>query len=322
MPKYRRMTQEDRIRLKSYLEVGLSQRTIGDKLGFNKSTISRELKRNTGGRGYRFKQAEQFARERQSFRKERRVLTPKLSRQIKNLLELKWSPEQISKRLQKEQNISVCPETIYRFVYDDYKEGGRLFSFLRFSHRRRRPRFPRSNKDRRGVIQGAVSIEKRGSGANNRSRKGHWERDTMLGKNRSNAILMAADRKTRFVKLAKLENRCAHRVTKATKRILKLLPQKSITNDRGQEFSDHKRLERTLKIPVYFCHPYSSSERGTVENRIGILRQYFPKGCDLSHVTNSMLRKIESQINNRPMRCLDWRTPHEVMFGVSVALTM
>lgn len=322
MPKYRRMTQEDRIRLKSYLEVGLSQRAIGDKLGFNKSTISRELRRNTGGRGYRFKQAEQFARERQSFRKKHRVLTPELGQTIEELLALKWSPEQISNRLLKERKLRISHETIYRYVYNNYKSGGRLFASLRFSHRRRKPRFPRRNKDRRGIIQNAVSIEDRSSGANNRSRKGHWERDTMIGKNRSNAILMAADRKTRFVKLAKLENRCAHRVTKATKRILKSLPQKSITNDRGQEFSDHKKLAKILKIPIYFCHPYSSSERGTVENRIGVLRQYFPKGSGLEHVTNSMLKKIETQINKRPMRCLDWKTPYEVMFNTSVALTM
>jgi len=151
--------------------------------------------------------------------------------------------------------------------------------------------------------------------ANKRKKVGHWERDLMVGKNHKSAVLVITDRKTRFNTFRKLNGKFAKKVTKETIIALKDLPKRSMTNDRGQEFSDHQRFERKTKIKVYFCDPYSSYQRGTNENRIGILRQYLPKKTDISGLTNRDLKKIEFEINSRPMKCLDWRTPYEVMMS-------
>ena len=135
----------------------------------------------------------------------------------------------------------------------------------------------------------------------------------MIGKDHQAAVLAIVDRKSRFNKFRKLNGKHARKVTKETIIALKRLPKKSMTNDCGKEFADHKNYEKRTKVKVYFCDPYSSYQRGTNENRIGLLRQYFSKKTDLTKVTNKQLEMIEFEINNRPMKILDWRTPYEVM---------
>ena len=144
----------------------------------------------------------------------------------------------------------------------------------------------------------------------------------MLGHDRKSAILLLVDRKSRFVKLRKLERKTADNCNMATISALRGHICISITNDRGQEFARHEKLSKELGVPVFFCHPYTSCERGTCENRIGVLRQYFPKGADLGEVTPRQLQKIEEELNNRPMKCLGWKTPSEVVYSERVALTM
>jgi IS30 family transposase len=309
--KYRRVTHEDRLGIKAFLDAGLNQSQIADKLGFDKSTMSREMSRNRGGRGYRPKQAERLSQERQEYRWRPRKMLPEMIGRIEEKLKLKWSPEQISNRLRVEGLPTVATETIYQFVYRNRLEGGELWRHLRWSRRQRKRRFP--SEERRGKIKNATPISERSKQANKRKKRGHWERDTMIGRNRRTAILALVDRKTRFNRFAKLNRRLAPGVTRKTIALLKGLPCRSITNDRGQEFADHERLARKLKVRVYFCDPYSSYQRGTNENRIGILRQYLPKKTDLSTLHGNRLRKIEFEINNRPMKCLDWRTPYEAM---------
>lgn len=321
MSSYRRVSWEDRIQLKALLRAGVGPTMIARQLGFDRSTIYREIRRNSGRRGYRCKQAQTRADSRQLHRREARKLNSPMKQTIERLLRGNWSPEQINRRLEKEQGFSVSYETIYQYVYEEYLNGGNLFTHLRFSRKSRKPRFPRKNKDRRGIIQNAISIEHRPAGANNRSRLGHWERDTMFGSDRKHSVLVLSERKTRYVRLGKLKRRTADLTLERTKELLQGFPCKTMTNDRGREFTDHERLTEDLELPVFFCHPYSSSERGTVENRIGILRQYFPKGTDLKNLKDSTLKKIERDINQRPMKCLDWRTPFEAMYGKSVALT-
>jgi transposase, IS30 family len=313
--KYRRVTIEDRLRIKDGLDAGLSKSAIADKLGFNKSTIGREISRNTGGRGYRPKQASALARAREEAKHWPYKLDPIVITMITERLELKWSPEQISNRLRLEGGADISTETIYRFIDQDRNLGGDLWRHLRRSSRRRKRRFP--SEDRRGQIKNAIPISERSKGANKRKKLGHWERDTMLGKNRKTGVLVITDRKSRFNKFRKLNRRFAPKVTQETMKALKGLPVKSITNDRGQEFSDHERCAKKMKVQIYFCDPYSSYQRGTNENRIGILRQYFPKKTDLTNLSNKELKKIEFEINNRPMKCLDWLTPYEVMMKKS-----
>ena len=143
----------------------------------------------------------------------------------------------------------------------------------------------------------------------------------MFGQDKRNSVLILADRKSRYLKLGKLSRRTADNTLNKTKELLKGMNYQTMTNDRGKEFSDHEKLTADLNLPVFFCHPYSSSERGTVENRIGVLRQYLPKGTDLKYLKHVTLKNIERDLNTRPMKCLDWRTPYEVLNGTKVALT-
>lgn len=308
---YCRVTWEDRIKIKLLLQQEKTNSEIADLIGKNKSTIGREIKRNSGGRGYRPQQAQLLAESREKLKHEPYVLTPALKKDLVKYLEKKWSPEQISNRLKLEKKPSASAETIYKFIYSDKEKGGELWKNLRRSHRTRKRRFP--SHERRGKIKDARPISTRGKTANERQRIGHWERDTMIGLDRKSVILALVDRKSRFNKFIKLDRRLAPKVTDATIKALKGLPIASITNDRGLEFADHKRCSSKLKVKIYFCDPYTSSQRGTNENRIGILRQYFPKRTDLRNISNKTIRLVEFEINNRPMKCLDWKTPYEVM---------
>lgn len=139
----------------------------------------------------------------------------------------------------------------------------------------------------------------------------------MIGKNQKSAVIAMVDRKSRYNLFSKIKQKLAVKVTSRKISMLGELPCRSITNDRGHEFADHKRLKKKLGVGVYFCDAYSSWQRGTNENRIGVLRQYLPKGSDISKLHWKTLRKYQNEMNNRPMQCLDWRTPHEVMFGLS-----
>jgi len=314
---YRRVTHEDRLVLKTCLDLGLTQSEIAVKMGFHASTVLREIRRNSGRRGYRIKQAQRLCDGRQSYRYRPKKMTPEMVNRVTEKIEIKWSPEQISNRLKQEGLPSVSAETIYQFIYKDTKSGGQLWRNLRRSRRSRKPRFPR--EERRGTIQNASSIHDRGRQADERKKRGHWERDTMLGKDRKTGVLVLTDRKSRFNVFKKLRRRKAVTVTNKTVDALKGLPVRSVTNDRGQEFNDARRLEKKIGVTVYFCDPYSSYQRGTNENRIGILRQYLPKGSDISNLHWKQLKKIEFEINNRPMKCLDWRTPYEAMMKKSCA---
>jgi len=310
---YRRVTSEDRLRIKDGLDAGLSKAAIADKLGFHKSTIGREISRNKGHRGYRPKQAHNLALAREAPKHGPYRMNPVIMMRIIERLEAKWSPEQIYRRLQLEGDAIVSTETIYKFILEDRQNGGVLWKNLRRSGRHRKKRFP--SEDRRGKIKNTRSISKRSKKANKRKKKGHWERDLMIGRNHESAVLAIVDRKSRFNKFRKLNGKHAKRVTKETITALKGLPKKSMTNDCGKEFSDHQSYEKKTKVKVYFCDPYSSYQRGTNENRIGLLRQYFPKKSDLTKISNKQLQVIEFEINNRPMKILDWKTPYEVMMG-------
>ena len=314
---YRRVTNEHRICLKTMLEAGISQARIALKLSFHPSTISKELSRNSGRRGYKIQQSQRKADARQKYRLLPRKMLPEIIEAITKKILLKWSPEQISNWLRIHDEPYVAPQTIYTFLHEDKKNGGSLWRNLRYSHKRRRRRFP--NEERRGKIQNARPISERSNSANKRKKRGHWERDMMLGKDRKSAVLVITDRKTRYNLFSKVPRKTAPLITQRTAKLLKDYPVRSVTNDRGQEFSGHKKLERKLGKPVYFCEPYSSYQRGTNENRIGILRQYLPKGSDISKLHGRTLKKIEIQINQRPMKCLGWRTPYELMLKKSCA---
>ena len=306
---YHRLTSTDRIRIRDFLSLGLSQVEIARKLKVHKSTISREIRRNSGLKGYRFNQAQRETEKRQSFRSDLRKWTPELEKKVRVLLKKKWSPEQISSRLKLEKQESINHQRIYEFIASDKLLGGDLWKSLRYSRKLGKKR--KKGSDARGRIVDARSIEKRCKAVDKGNRGGHWERDYMLGSERKGGLLVCVERKYRFVRVIRLSRRTAEKTARATVRVLKDLPVKTITNDRGLEFQAHKEVERDLKAKVFFCHPYSSNERGSNENRIGVIRQYLPKKTRLLDLTWYQIKKIENEINNRPMKCLNWKSPLE-----------
>jgi IS30 family transposase len=307
--KYRRLCAEDRKVINNMNQAGSTQAEIGQAIGFSQSTISKELSRNSGKRGYRSRQADQIAKKRQREKLTRPgVVIGKIKEQVESRLRRKYSPDQISKSLAKE-GVKVSHESIYRHVARDKKEGGALWSELRINGKRRYRR--RCKAGRIGKIPNRVDIDLRPAEISKRKRYGDWEADLIQGARGSGYLLSLYERKSRVGKLYKLAEKASEET--ATAIVLRLLDYevKSITYDNGLEFAMHGFVNELLGCASYFCHPYSSWEKGGVENYNGLVRQYFPKGMDLRKVSSERLGEVEEEINNRPRNVLGYRSPNE-----------
>jgi len=256
------------------------------------------------------------------------VLRPTLWSIIQDQLRLQWSPQQISSWLQEtyaEEAMHVSHETIYAALYVLPRGTLRkeLLSHLRQRHRQRRKR-GKLLHDRRGQIPDLVSIHDRPADVEGREIAGHWEGDLLLGRSGTGAIATLVERKTRYLMLCKLSQLSAIEAWQKMARRFQMLPEDlrlSLTYDRGQEMRNHRKLTKAAKVKVYFCDPQSPWQRGTNENTNGLLRQYFPKGTDMTKITTKDLRFVEERMNNRPRKVLRWLTPHEVFTShLSVAL--
>ena len=310
----RHLIEGDRYYIKAQRDIGKTIAKIASKLKVDKSTISRELNRNCGQRGYRPKQAQTNASRRWKNADKAIKLTPPLKRFITKKIRQDWSPEQITGRLRREGRSSVSHERIYQFIGEDKAAGGDLWTHLRWSSKKRRKRY--GIRDRRGEIPNRRSIEKRGKKANKRKKLGHLERDLIIGNGHQGALLTVVDRKSRMTFAARLKGKSAKEVHQATLKILRPIRAllKTMTNDNGKEFASHERTAKRLKVKIYFCHPYSSYERGTNENTNGLLRQYFPKSkTDFTKVTDREVRSSLNKLNSRPRKCLGFKTPLEVI---------
>jgi IS30 family transposase len=314
--KYTQLTQEQRYQIHALLKMGHNQTEIADTLGIHKSTVSRELQRNRGKRGYRPKQAHQFALQRR--KKARKRITADIWVLVEEKLRQDWSPEQIAGRF-KEEGIVISHEHIYQYVYVDKRVGGNLWKHLRCQKRRRkRP----GSYDRRGKIPNRKSIDERPEVVAQRTRLGDWEVDLMLGKDHQGALVTLTERKSRFTLLRKVASKQAKLVSQVIVDLLHWVATlESITADNGKEFAAHQHISQMLSVDFYFAHPYSSWERGTNENTNGLIRQYVPKSCSLKDLSFQEEIMIMDRLNLRPRKCLDFRTPYEVFFGHhSVAL--
>jgi len=315
---YTQLTQEQRYQISALLKMGHNRTEIATVIGVHKSTVSRELRRNRGQRGYRPKQAHQKALSR---RKKAKPRIPKATWMlIEDKLRQDWSPEQIAGWLKRNKDIQISPERIYQYVLADKQAGGDLHKHLR-CQKKRRKRY--GSYDRRGKLPDRVSIEERPEIVDTRERLGDWEADTILGKGRRHAIVTLTERKSRLALLSKVERRTAELVGEAIIHLLQPLTDllHTITGDNGKEFAQHQRIARELKIDFFFAHPYSAWERGANENMNGLVRQYIPKSRDLATVTDQELEVIMNKLNHRPRKCLDFRSPFEVFFEYnSVAL--
>jgi IS30 family transposase len=300
------------------MKMGHYQTEIAKCIGVDKSTISRELKRNQGQRGYRPKQAHNLAMSKRK-QGQRRIQTETWAL-IEAKIRLDWSPEQISGWLLKHHGIQVSHEWIYQYLLSDKQAGGDLHKHLR-CQKKRRKRY--GSHDRRGKLPNRVSIDERPEIVDQRKRIGDWEVDTIIGRRHRQAIVTLTERKSRFALLRKVEQRKADLVSDAVIDLLQPVADRShtITGDNGKEFAEHECIADELGIDFFFAHPYAAWERGTNENMNGLIRQYIPKSRDLESVTEDELLKIISKLNHRPRKCLDFRTPFEVFFAQPVALT-
>ncbi len=315
MRRYSQLTREQRYQIFVLKKAGHSQIMIAGLLGVHKSTISRELKRNRGQRGYRPKQAHHFAQQRHQD-KPRSKIRPDIWTTVELLLRLQWSPEQISGWLRRTGRGSVSHEWIYQYVYANKATGGDLHTHLR-CQKQRRKRY--GTKNLRGQLVDRQSIETRPDLVEKRSRVGDWELDTIIGTRHQQAIVSLTERKARLALIAKVERKTAEQVTNAIVRLLKPYADKvhTLTSDNGKEFAKHKDIAETLAADFYFAHPYSSWERGTNENMNGLIRQYFPKHCDFKTITDKDIQIVMHRLNNRPRKCLGYQTPNEVFFEES-----
>jgi IS30 family transposase len=314
MGQYTQLTQEQRYQIYAFMKAHFSITDIASEIGVHKSTVSREIKRNRGKKGYRPKQAHCMAIERRQKAKKYVRLTPKVIGLIEEFLYQDFSPEQVCGFLARTHNLRISHETVYRYVLANKARGGTLYRYLRHAHKKRKKRY--GSYDHRGQIKGRVSIDERPAIVNARGRIGDWEIDTIIGKQHKGALLTLVERKTKFTLIRKLEKKQAELVAKATINLLKPYEEKvcTITADNGQEFAHHEYIKKHLKTTVYFAHPYHAWERGLCENTNGLIRQYFPKGMSFVTITDEHVQVAMNRLNNRPRKTLGYKTPNEVFF--------
>jgi len=312
---------DQRNQIQRGLNQGLSIRGIARQLGRSPSTISREIQRGRVEETYDAVCGREEAQRRR--RKGVRKLTegsPLTLAVTHAILQRKWSPEQIAGRLRmdypEDKQWHVSHETIYQFIYAHPAGELRktLIAGLRRGHSKRKPRT--RGKDRRGGITNMRSIRERPEEAQAREVPGHWEGDLIKGAFNASAIGTLVDRSSRFVILARVEDATAEAILESFTRRLRTLPKsfrQTLTYDQGREMARHQELERNTGIRVYFADPHSPWQRPTNENTNGLLRQYFPKGTDLSEYSQRRLTQVAEELNNRPRKSLGFRTPAEVM---------
>jgi IS30 family transposase len=315
MPKgYDHLTYDKRCQIKVLLERGFLQKEIAEDLGVHQSTISREIARNSGGKGYRHKQAQEKMEERRRKKSDqRRKMNPSLSIFVEaKIRELQWSPDQISGRL-KLQNVFISHETIYKYIWQDKKQGGDLYKYLRRSGKKYNKRSGKLAG--RGLIPNRIGIEHRPEIVNQKIRIGDIEEDTIIGANHKGAIVTIVERVSKFIWLALVDRSTAQNVAEKTIELLAPIKDHlhTITSDNGKEFAEHQQIANTLQIDFYFANPYASWERGLNENSNGLLRQYIPKKTDFSSLTQQDIDKFAFLLNTRPRKSLNYATPLEVL---------
>ena len=314
------LTLSEREEISRGVVAGHSIRSMAKLLGRSPSTVSREINRNGGRRCYRAGEADQAAWHR-ALRPKRCKLVEKrtLARIVASKLKRRWSPEQIAGWLKhiypNDETCQVSPETIYRTLFIQARGALKkeLLQYLRSQRVMRRSRNKSLKGEGWGQITDTVSIRERPASVDDRAVPGHWEGDLLFG-TRNSQIATLVERQTRYVMLAKVDSKHTETVINALIKQAHKLPKelyKSLTWDRGHEMADHKRFTLATDIDVYFCDPQSPWQRGSNENTNRLLRQYFPKGTDLSMHSQAKLNAIARQLNERPRKTLNFETPAE-----------
>lgn len=303
----------DRLKIETLRNAGHNQVEIASQLGKSKSTISAELNRNSRNGKYCHHTAQKLADERRANAKHS-ILTEDNWTVVRSLLQQKWSPEQISGWLRNNPDVGfyVSDQWIYEYVKLNRESGGTLYKNLR---RAGKPYKAGGKKAYRGKIKNRTDITARPDIINKRLRLGDWEVDSVIGKMNQSSIVTIVERVSRYTAIIKVTSKEADIVSNAIIKKMKTTtaPVYSMTGDNGTEFSEHQKIANQLGIDFYFTHPYSSWEKGTNENTNGLIRQYFPKGTDFANITQRAITEVETALNNRPRKCLNYKTPNEVL---------
>ncbi|CAM3880963.1 IS30 family transposase [Parendozoicomonas haliclonae] len=310
---YHQLTSEERFMFSLLRKQGCSVSGIAQQLGRHRSTLYRELNRNSCHRtdgAYRPSKAHRRALSRRYYsQRNTRFYWPEYEL-VESYLRERWSPEQVSGYLRLHQVLQISHETIYRHIWRDKRSGGDLWTYLRGSQKQRRKRY--RSHDSRGRMGGKRHISERPKSINQRLHKGHWEIDTVMGKGSKACIVTLVERKTGYTLIGKMPNRTTEALNDA---VLMLMCRyrsgrfKTITADNGTEFHQYQQLEHETGVRFYFATPYHSWERGTNENTNGLIRQYIPKGKNMASVTQRECDAIANELNRRPRKRLGYKSP-------------
>ena len=283
-------------------------------IGVSKSTVSRELSRNSENNYYSAETAQIKASTRNKFKVRYKKLTNKLKIKIGKMLREGYSPTQLVGRLQLKNKVLLSYETVYRYIYANQRSGGRLYKSLRHQNKKYTKRS--SQYKTRGQIKNRVNISKRAKIIETKTRFGDFEVDTIIGKDHKGAIVTLVDRKSKYTLMRIVESKQADVVTKAIIELLHPIKHMvhSITADNGKEFSYHEEVAKALDIKFYFCNPYSSWQRGLNEHTNGLIREYIPKKSKFDNVNRTQIVIIQNKLNNRPRKVLKFYTPNEIFF--------
>lgn len=317
--RYHQLTSEERYMISALRKQGIHAAEIARNLGRHRSTICREVQRNSArwdGR-YRPSKAVERTHGRRSRSRKKSQFGPNDWRQVLELLHQDWSPEQISGHLRAERTLSISHETIYRHVKRDRRRGGLLFQHLRFWKKKWRKLY--RSRDSRGRLPGKRMIGERPASIEERTQIGHWEIDTVMGRYGTKpCIVTLVERKTGYSMIGKLEARTKD---EANRRVLQLINRcsarfETITADNGTEFHGYADIERVTDVRFYFAQPYHSWERGTNENTNGLIRQYLPKGMSMEGLTQLQCNAIADKLNNRPRKRHGYKTPAQLFNAI------
>lgn len=311
MSTYRQLTSGERHELSALRKQGLRPAEIARALGRHRSTICREIRRNSRkDGGYRPSTADQMTRGRRSRSRRNQRFTTADWELVERWLREDFSPEQVAGWLRRFRLLSISHETIYGYVWDDKRRGGSLYRHLRGAQKQRRKRY--GHYDSRGRLAGKKPIADRPPGAHNRSRIGHLEGDTVLGTDK-HCIVTLVDRKTGYLMIGKLKARTVTELNRAAIQLIHNTARRirSVTVDNGTEFHGYKAIELATGADFFFATPHHSWERGTNENTNGLIRQYAPKKTSLARLSQADCDSIALRLNNRPRKRLGFRTPAE-----------
>mgnify|MGYP000529990507 CR=1 FL=1 len=314
MKKYKQLTLGLRYQIFAYKQENYSLSKIAELIGVNKSTVSRELNRNSTNGYYSPESAHIQSVSRDKFKQRYKKLDNKLKLKIGRMLKKSWSPVQLAGRLKRDTKLSISHETIYRYIYKNQSNGGRLYKYLRHQNKKYTNRS--SQYKTRGQIKNRVNISKRPKIIETKTRFGDFEVDTIIGKDHKGAIVTLVDRKSKYTLMKIVKSKQADVVTQAIIELLQPIKHLvyTITADNGKEFSYHEQVSKALNIRFYFCDPYSSWQRGLNEHTNGLVREYIPKKSKFDSVNTTQIVTIQNILNERPRKSLKFLTPNEMFF--------